>query len=206
VVRVKVQWEEIRLPTATEPGYGEKALPVEQLVKQDGANGSPARPTLVWFYRQDDKFLNDLIQTTTLQDESIVLSLKKLRCVRIDVATIPDEESKKTYENTPAFHFYDPHAECLGKLEGDDAIAITRFAGLVKKTWSKVFTMSQSSFVKNMQKALDGYDRITAKRAKLSSRDDAKRQGLEAEEAKLRDLEKDTMEKCTLKKEYLPSE
>jgi hypothetical protein len=141
------------------------------------------------------------------QNEPIALSLRKLRCVRIDISSVTDPELKAEYGKTPSLRLIDPKGVCLGKVDGKgQIIALPKVSGLIKKGWSKMFTMSQGSFVRKMTKILDGYDRINAKRTQTSRNDGRKLDKLASDEDKLRKQEDEVLTACALKKTYLPKD
>jgi hypothetical protein len=208
-----VQWEQKRLPTTTEPGYGERVLPANELVKQDVS----ARPTIVWFYSVEDDRANQVCEGTIFQNEQIGLSLKRFRCVRIDVDEISDSKLRTQYDNTPSFVVYDPKGETVAKLEGRSATSTSRFSGMVRQAWGKLFTMKQKDFVKSMTKILDRMDRVSSQQQVLTAKKQraekkgnrAKLAAIAREEAELnavlaevQDDETAILERCQLRAEY----
>ena len=208
-----MSWEQTTLPTTSEPGYGERALPAAELVKFD------PRPTVVWFFDIEDDAANRSCETTVFQNERLALSLKRFRLVKIDVESITDAKMRREYaRNTPAFHVIDPAGKTLASLAGKNATSLSRFNGMIKTSWGKLFSQSQGKFVKQMTKILDRLDRVTAQRTVLN----AKKQRLEQRgqrgklaklareeeelaeaEEKIEQDERKLIESCRLKKIYL---
>ena len=189
-----MQWEQATLPTTSEPGYGERALPAEELVKLD------ARPTLVWFYSIEDEKENRSCEASVFANEKLGLALKRFRCVKIDVESITDARMRREYgSKTPAFRMIDPAGKTVATIAGKSATSLSRFRGMVTSTWRKMFTMDQGAFVKKMTKILDRLDRVTAKRTVLA----AKKQRVEqrGQRAKLAAIAKDEEELAALEQE-----
>jgi thioredoxin-related protein len=120
--------------------------PAAELVRED------ARPTVVLFFSPDEQAMNRLLDTSW-KFEPIALALLKFRCVRVDVDRM-DERARKSIATTPAVHVYAPDASCLGQIEGRDC-CIDGTTRLIKRAWGKLFTLSQSTFVRRMTKILD---------------------------------------------------
>ena len=208
-----MQWEQTTLPTASEPGYGERVLPATEFAKQDGEG----RPTLVWFYSLDDERENRTCEGTVLQNEQVGLALKKFRCVKIDVESIDDARLRKEYSRTPAFLIIDPKGETIGKIEGKSATSLSRFNGMVRSAWGRLFTVAQKPYVKDMTKILDRLDRVSSQKIVLAAkkqRAEAKGQrskmaAIAREEQSLKDAEteiqkdeREILAKCDLRDTY----
>jgi hypothetical protein len=210
-----VTWEEVRLPTTTEPGYGEKVLPATELIESLG--GDP-KPLVVWFYSLEDEKENRTLETSVYTNEPIALSLRKYRTVKIDVESIADGKLRREYRETPGFLVIDPHKEVLAELKGKSAVSVSRFKGFVAQSWSALFEMRQRDFLKGMTKILDELDKISgkktilqAKKARLAKRPNpGKARALAKEEAELaaaeaavQQKEEDLKNRCKLKDRYL---
>jgi hypothetical protein len=182
-----VQWEQTTLPTRTEPGYGERALPAEDLVKFD------SRPTLVWFFDLEDEDLNRKCESTVFSNEKLGLALKRFRCVKIDVQSIAEDRLRREYASqTPAFRIIDPAGETLAVMQGPRATSLSRFRGMVSSAWRKMFTMSQDNFVRKMTDILNRLDRVNSQKTVLDSQ--KKRYQERGNRRKLAEVERDAEE------------
>ena len=207
-----MRWEQTTLPTTAEPGYGERELSAEKFVLEN------PQPTLVWFFSLDNERENQSCESTVFQNEQVGLALKRFRCVKIDVESIQDARLRERYgRSTPAFHVIDPAGKTVSKLEGKSATSLSRFNGMLKGTWGRMFTVSQRAFVKDMTKILDRLDRVTAQRTVLNSKKQrleekgnrAKLAALARDEAELAEQqteieqdEQQIIERCELRKEF----
>ena len=206
-----MRWEPSTLPSTSEPGYGERALPATEFVKFD------ARPTVVWFFSPEDETENQTCEATVFQNEKLGLALKRFRTVKVDVETINDAKLRRQYSNTPAFHVIDPKGRTIARIEGKQATSLSRFSGMMKTAWTKLFAMNQRTFVKSMTKILNRLDVVSsqttvlaAKRQRLQGKNNrAKLAAIAREEAELAEvkaeIEKDesqVIENCLLKSAY----
>jgi hypothetical protein len=209
-----VNWEETTLPTRTEPGYGERALPATELIT---SLGGEARPLCVWFYSLEDERENRTLETSIFNNESVALSLRMYRTVKIDVESIKDGKLREEYGQTPLFVVIDPLKVELSRIAGKRAVSVSRFKGFVAKSWASLFEMRQRDFLKQMTKILDRLDRVSgqltvlrAKKARLARKPNpAKARALAKEEEKLNQEqaqieadEEEIKKRCVLKKKY----
>jgi hypothetical protein len=210
----------VQLPTTTEPGYGQKQLPVEEIGRLEGLSGEP-RAVIVWFYSREDEKINRGLESGIFKDEPTALALQMFKRVKIDVETITLAPLKKAYGHTPTFVVIDPKGAILGKVAGKKASARSGFKGLVSKVWGQLFTMKQRDYQKLMTKILNRLDSvdgkltvIRAKEARLATKPNAgKTKALAKEKAALaivkEKIEADEAEikkRCTLKPEFLDPE
>ena len=210
-----MNWEEKKLPTRTEPGYGEKELPPAELIS---TLGGEVKPLVVWFYSLDDERRNRTLETSVFCEEGIALSLKMFRTVKINVESIGDSRIKKKYGDTPGFFFYDPKKELLASIIGGRAVSVSKFKGVVERAWAPLFETRRRDFIKAMKKILDRLDKVSgnktvlqAQKTRLAQKPNARKARqirqeeaeLAAEEAKIKADEDEIMKRCKLRKKYL---
>jgi hypothetical protein len=179
--------------------YGETAVPIEDALESVSTGDTPA---VVWVYDPEDEKLNENCSNTIFQNEGIGLALKKFRTLRVDVKTITSERIREQYDRTPAFHFYDPKGELLGKVEGKASASLSKFSSLVNASWNRCFTVRLKDYQKQMTKILDRLDRYDGQKqildrdlAKLAEKPNPrKKRQLEKEAAELEELAKEIAE------------
>ena len=215
-----INWMEAQLPITTEPGYGEKQLPVTELVKLESLGGGAPGAMIVWFFSLEDEKANRNLESGLFKDEPTALSLKMFKRVKINVETITDDGLLKEYGKTPGFVILDPKGGVLGQLTGKKASSRGSFKSLLAKSWGKLFTMKQRDYLKQMTKILNRLDSIDgkltvikAKEARLAAKPNAGKSRalakdkavLEAEKAKIEGDEAEIKKNCSLKEEYVGS-
>ena len=173
---------------------------------------------IVWFYSLEDEKENRNLESGLFKDEPTALSLKMFKRVKIDIETVTDRQLTKKYGKTPGFVLLDPQGGVLGQLSGKKASSRGSFKGLLSKSWSRLFTMKQRDYLKQMTKILNRLDSIDgkltvvkAKEARLAAkpnpakkRELAKEKAeLDAEKTKIEGAESEIKKRCSLKEEYL---
>lgn len=181
------------------------------------------KPTVVWFCDVADDKTNRNIDGKIFKNEPMGIALKRFNCLRVNVLELPEGDLKNEYVKlAPAFLFFDPAAEPVSKpLSGKRATSLGAFSSLVEKTWSKTFTMKFKAYKDGYTKILGLMDKadlqktkIEKDKARLAEKPNpAKQRKLQQEEEDLKEQmaeidkqEKELIEACALRAEFLPPE
>ena len=207
------------LPTTTEPGYGERQLAPEDIVKQARLGGGDPEALIVWFYSLEDEKENRNLESGIFADEPTALLLRKFKRVKIDIESVSDPKLRREYGTTPCFVSVDPEGAAIGKVAGKDSLSRSRFKGFVNDAWTTLYTMRDKDYLGQMKKILDRLDKVSgkmtvlnAKKTRLAKRPNPSKMRalareeaeLKEEEAKIQQDEEEIKKACTFRDKYLP--
>jgi hypothetical protein len=219
--RVEVKWKTLRLAEATEGGYAETTVPIDELIADAVKRHLGERkPIVVYICDEEDEKTAKALDSKVFCDEKVGLALKRFVCLKGAIQTIPDDRMMaQMAKKTPIFHFYDPAGNHFNTLSGRKATSKSGFSSRVGKLWDLSFTMRLKDYTKRMGKVLDRIDKLEAEKERLSAKmeraadNPGKLKGLQREEEALTKLEEELqkdeqeiLETCALKKEFLPGE
>ena len=214
-------WTPLRLGVKTDGAeYGETTVRVADLLKKMSSGVSEgSTPAVVWIYSPEDEKENASASGTLFQSEGVGIALKKFRTLRVDVTRIASERIRRQYKTTPAFHFYDPSGDLIGKIEGKSATSLSKFSTVMERAWNKSFAVKLRDYSKKMTKILDRLDRYTGKKqvldqslARLAQKPNPRKQRQLDEDAqelekmaqKIAEDEQEVIASVILRSSYLP--
>ena len=217
--RIRVEWEELRL-SHSEEGYGETALPLEDLIRNAVRSRKEILPAVVWIYDLEDEKTQSDLETRVFADEKVGIAMKRFVCLKGSIDSIPDAKTVRALRRkAPLFYFVDPGREICYELSGRRATSRSRFYGAIEKLWRKSFDTRLRVFSKQMSEVLDRIDEVEGEKAVLEAkraRAEGNRRKLAAlardeeklreEEEKVLEMERDVLAACQVKDEFLPSE
>jgi hypothetical protein len=218
-----VAWTPLALAAQTSgSAYAATARPVEDVIVDLTKKLDPSNmPTVVWFCDVTDDKGNTKIEGTIFQNEDVGLAMKRFRCFKVDVRSMPEGDLKEKYlARELGFHFFDPAGQpALRPLTGKRADSLSTFSSYVDKVWDASYTMRLKDYQKGMKNVLDELDRLDvsqqdvdrkAKRLeekpnpRLQRELDKAKEELAEGKKKVEEMEKEVVAQCVLKPEFLP--
>lgn len=221
---MQVGWSNLNLaPQTAGSEYGGSTLRVAEVLRQLSSDVSAdSTPAVVWLYSPEEEDANQRCNSNIFQNEQVGLALKKFRTLRVNVLEIQHNELREEYSKTaPAFYFFDPAGEEIGKVQGKDATSLSDFSKLMERTWNTSYETKLRKYTKSMTRLLDQLDRIDAKKQNLEREKERlaekpnprKQRKLSAEEEELQkamdsfnESEQKLLETVKLRSKYLPDD
>jgi hypothetical protein len=172
-------------------------------------------------YHPGNAEMNQNCESKIFQNEPVGIALRMFRTYRVNVAEIRDETIRKEYEDTPAFHFFDPAGKPLFELSGRKVDSLSKFDSALDKVWRVSFKTRRDAYARGMKNVLDELDKLSGQQtiydqdvARNAERPSPRKtRALEKDKAELEELaaeieqmEKDLKDTVELREEYLPED
>ncbi|MCB9833317.1 MAG: hypothetical protein H6807_12665 [Planctomycetes bacterium] len=155
---LRIDWREASWPMAKDDKYGERSLPISNLLQLDDRKHRPAIVYIRGLIDFEDRMA---YEEKIFGSEEIVLATRFFRCFEIDAREIRDERIQKQYlKKVPVLLFLDARGEEVARLAGKKSASAFRsamnrvFAAHYKASMSKVLA-AMEDLVDEVQKAED---------------------------------------------------